>query len=63
MSISLDYNNHTHKYTHTHIYMKKIEKQSILNGLNLSMTVKSTLKRFGFIKPSPGLYDGEKIVQ
>ena len=26
------------------------------------MMVKSTLKRFGFIKPSSGLYDGEKLL-
>ena len=30
--------------------------------MNTFMMVKSMLKRFGFIKPSSGLYDGEKIV-
>ena len=40
--------------------MKKIDKQSFPNEMNLFMMVKSTLKRFGFIKPSSGLYDGEK---
>ena len=41
--------------------MKKIEKQSILNVMNLFMMVKSMLKCFSFIKPSSGLYDGENI--
>ena len=27
------------------------------------MMVKSTLKRFGFIKPSSEFYDGEKLLQ
>ena len=39
--------------------MKKIKKQSIPNAINLLMLVKSKKKGFGFIKPSPGLYDGE----
>ena len=42
--------------------MKKLEKQSIPNLMNLFLMLSSTLKRVGFIKPSPGLYDGEKIV-
>ena len=42
--------------------MKNIEKQSFPNVIDLSLLVRSTLKRFGFIKPSSGLYDGEKIV-
>ena len=37
--------------------MKKIEKQSIPNVMNLLLMVKST-----FMKPSLGLYDVEKIV-
>ena len=37
-------------------------KQSISNVMNSFMMVKSTLKRFGFFKPSSELYDGEKIV-
>ena len=41
--------------------MKKIGKQSIPNWMNLFMVVKSTFKRFAFIKSTPGLYDGEKI--
>ena len=41
--------------------MKKLEKQSILNVLNLFMMVKSVLKCFGFIKPSSGLYDCKKF--
>ena len=35
--------------------MKKIEKQSFQNVMNLFMIEKSTLKRFGFINPSSGL--------
>ena len=42
--------------------MKKIEKQSNPKVMNLFMMIKSTLKRFGFIKPSSGLYDGEKFL-
>ena len=41
--------------------MKKIEKQSIPNVKNLFTIVKSTLKRFGFIKPSSDLKDEENI--
>ena len=37
--------------------MKKIEKQSIPNVNNLFMNVKLTLKRFGFMEPSSGLYE------
>ena len=44
------------------IYITKIGKQSILNVMNIFMMVKLTLKCFGFIKPSSGLYDGEKII-
>ena len=42
--------------------MKKIEKQNIPNVMNWFMMVKSRLKRFGFIKPLSGLYDGEKLL-
>ena len=42
--------------------MKKIEKRSITNVMNLFMVVKSTLKRFGLIKTSSGLYDGKKLL-
>ena len=42
--------------------MKKIEKQSIPNVMDLFTMVKSTLKRFGFVKTSSGLYDGGKNV-
>ena len=44
-----------------YIYIKKIEKQSIPDVMTLFIIVKSTFKRFGFIKPSSGLYDGERI--
>ena len=44
----------SHTHTHIYIYMKKIEKQNILNVMNL-FDEKPTLKRFGFDKPSPGL--------
>ena len=41
--------------------MKKIEKQYSKCD-EFIMMFKSTLKRFGFIKPSSGLYDGEKLL-
>ena len=41
--------------------MKKIEKQSIPKEMNLFMMVKSTLNYFGFMIPSSGLCDGEKL--
>ena len=42
------------------MYINKIEKQSIPNVMILFTMVKSMLKRFGFNKPSSGLYNGEK---
>ena len=45
-----------------YIYLKKREKLSILNVMNLFMMVKSMLKCFGFIKSSSGLYDGKKLL-
>ena len=42
--------------------MHKIEKESIPNVMNLFMIVKSMLKRFGYVRPSSGFYDEEKIV-
>ena len=45
-------------YIYIYIYMKKIE--SIPNVMNLFIMVKPTLKCFGFIKPSSGLYDRKK---
>ena len=43
-------------------WMKKSEKQNIPNVMHLFMRVKAILERFGFIKPSSGLYDGEKLL-
>ena len=43
-----------------YIYIKKIEKQSITNVMNLLILIESKLKRFGFIKYLSGFYDGEK---
>ena len=40
--------------------MKKITKYSKFDGFILM--VKSTLKRFGFIKPFSGFYYGEKFL-
>ena len=64
---------HIYIYIYIYIYIessygnksdsiKKLEIQSLPNMMNSFMMVKSMLKCFGFIKPSSGLYDGEKIV-
>ena len=42
--------------------MKKIKKTKYSKFDESIMMIKSTLKRFGFIKPSSGLYDGEKLL-
>ena len=42
--------------------MKKIEKTKWSKCEEFIKTLKSALKRFGFIKPLSGLYDGEKFV-
>ena len=39
--------------------MKKIKKTKYSKCDEYITILKSTLKRFGFIKPSSGLYDGE----
>ena len=42
--------------------MKKIVKTKYSKCDEFIMIEKSTLKRFGFIKPSSGLFDGEKLL-
>ena len=42
--------------------MKKTEKQSISNEMNLFTMLKSSFTPFCFIKPSSGLYGGEKLL-
>ena len=46
-------------YVYIYIYEENRQK-SIPNVMNLFMMAKSTLKRFGFIKPPSGLYKGGK---
>ena len=56
----IDTNTHTQTHFDRLIDLKKIESNP--NVMDSFMMGKSTLKRFGFIKTSSRLCDGEKIV-